>query len=181
VSPYVVAISSSRSCSAYARVQANRPGLDDEPPDQLRVDRARGHDLAAGGLFDLGDHLRGLLVGELDSGLELELEDALAPGEQARPLLVDLLDFADAVLLHEQADEVEEELLGALEQLLERGSLRPDLDLWVSEEAAQVVRVPHSRGELVELLADLIEALVLQRSLEQRFRVDALGDGHAPS
>src|SRR5919204_4862901 len=158
--------------AAHARVQAERPRLDDETADERRVDPALGDDAAAGGLLDLLDDALGLLLRELDGGRQLELEHALPAGEQARPLLVHLLELADPVLVHEQAQEVEEELVGISEEILERGLLRARLELRVLEEAAQLVGLLHRRREVVEVLADSVEASVLVRRREQGLGVD---------
>ena len=86
------------------------------PPMRSGSTRRDGLDLAAGGLLDLVDDLRRLLVGELDGGRQLELEDALLGATSRSNSRVDLLDLGDPALLGEQPEEVADELVRVVEQ-----------------------------------------------------------------
>jgi hypothetical protein len=124
--------------AAHAGVEAQRAGLEDEAAEQVRVDALRRLDLAAGSFLDLADHVARLLLGELDRGRQLDVEDALGLGDQPVELARDLLDLAGAVLLGKQQEEVANELLVAAQQLLERRRLGAVVDLRVAEEPSQL-------------------------------------------
>src|SRR5437667_2979734 len=124
--------------AAHAGVEAHRAGLEDEAADQVWVDALRRLDLAAGSLFDLSDHVARLLLGELDGGGQLDVEDALCLGDQPVELSRNLLDLARAVLLGEQEEEVADELLVAPQQLLERRRLGAVVEVRVAEEPAEL-------------------------------------------
>ncbi len=162
--------------AAHARVGAHRAGLDDDAADDVGVDRPRGDDASAGGLLDLLDHLGSLLVGELDRGGQLELEDALLAREQPSEFLVHLLDLRDPPLLGEEMDEVQEDLVPAGEEVVERGELRLRLHLGIAEKAAQLLRFRKRRGERVELLAHTWENVLLLGCLEESLGIDAVGN-----
>src|SRR5262249_24471556 len=66
--------------AADARVDLERAGSEDEAADEVRVDGARGLDAAARGPLDLLDDRRGLLVGQLVGGRQLDAEDLLLGG-----------------------------------------------------------------------------------------------------
>src|SRR4029079_537254 len=58
-----------------ARVDLERAGFQHEAADQVRVDRARGLDAPARGIFDLLHDRRRLVVGQLVGGCQLDAED----------------------------------------------------------------------------------------------------------
>ena len=69
--------------AAHAGVDAQRAGLQDHAADQLGVDLASCLDRAAGGLLDLRHDRGGLVVGQLESGGQLDRDASLARGRRA--------------------------------------------------------------------------------------------------
>ena len=128
--------------------------------------------------LDLLDDPGSILVGELDCGRELDLENPLFGGEEALPLLVDLQHLADPVFLHQQVDEVSDRLVGAGQRRIEDVSLCPAVDLRVAKERRELVRLPKRCRELSELVTDDREAVLLVRRVEKRLGVDPVDDGH---
>src|SRR2546423_6899216 len=98
--------------AAHACVDAQRAGLQDDPTDQLRVDRARRLDRAAGGLFDLADDRARLVLGEVEGGRQLDRELALLLGGQSLEFGADLVDLACATLLDQEPQQVADERVG---------------------------------------------------------------------
>src|SRR4051794_19846869 len=92
-------VSQSLQSAADARVDAQRARLQDDPADQLRVDASRRLDLASGGLLDLLDDRRGLVVRELQRRRQLDRQAPFLLRHQALELARDVLDLADAALL----------------------------------------------------------------------------------
>src|SRR6476659_3598565 len=91
--------------AADARVRAHGARLHDDAADDVRVDRPRGDDATAGGFLDLLYDLGGLLVGKLDRGRQLQLEDTFFTREQPSELLMDVLDLGDPPLLRKEVNE----------------------------------------------------------------------------
>ena len=98
--------------------------------------------------------------------------------EQPPPLLVHLDDLRDAVLVSEKAQEVDEQLIRARKEILERLALRVRVDLRVMQKATQLVRRFHGRDELLELFPHLVQALPLLGRLEKRLCIDTVGNRH---
>ena len=88
-----------------------RADLEDDSSDQARIDGARRLDLAAGRLLDLLEQVACLLVGELDRGRQLCVDDAFVLCDQALELARDVVEDAGAALVRQQEDEVAHELL----------------------------------------------------------------------
>src|SRR5436190_13119399 len=171
-------LSKSFEAAADARVDAQRPGLEDDAADQVGLDPARRLDLPAGGALDLLKDLPLLVPAELHSGRQLDLEaPLLGPGE-ALELLVDLLDLPRAALFGQETHEVPDELVGVAEDGVERPRLSARVELRVSQERAQLRHLLDRGGEVVQLLAHAREPARLLRGVEERLRVDAVRDGY---
>src|SRR5437763_2251210 len=136
-SPYEV-VSQSFQSSADARVDAHRPRLQDHPADQVRIDAARGFDLAAGRALDLSHDRRRFLISQLLRRRELDRQSPLLARLQALELARHLLDLADPVLLRPEAQEVAHEVVGAAEQVLDHRSFRRRLELRIAQDRAQL-------------------------------------------
>src|SRR5436190_2128700 len=177
-------LSKSFEAAADARVDAQRPGLEDDAADQVGLDPARRLDLPAGGALDLLKDLPLLVPAELHSGRQLDLEaPLLGPGE-ALELLVDLLDLPRAALFGQETHEVPDELVGVAEDGVERPRLSARLELrkvqagdGLLDEAAVIGAVQDLAGHLRrgherqvgDLRADLPErALRLRLDLAAR-------------
>ena len=111
-------------------------------------------------------------------GRQLDVEAARLAGDEALELAGDLVDLAGAALLGEQADEVADEVVVALQQLAERRALRARVELRVAQQAAQLGHVVDGLDERGEVGADGVEAAGVLRRLEERARVGAVDDGH---
>ena len=146
--------------------------LEDDPADQVRVDAPRRLDLASGGLLDLLDDRRGLLVRELQRRRQLDGQTPFRFRHQPLELARDVLDLADAALLGREPEEVAQQLLGASEQVLEHGGLRARLELRVAQDRAQLGHVGDGTREVGQLLVHLWEAPVLLGRLEESLGVD---------
>ncbi len=164
--------------AANARVDAQRAGLEDEASDQLRVDVAGGLDGSAGSLFDLADELVCLLVGEVHCRRQLDVENTLLGVGECLVLAHDLLDLRAPTLLGEELEEVPHERVGAAQDVLEDRGLRLRVDLGVLEQRSQLGDVVERGGEIDELLPDEVDLVVVARRVDQRTRVDAVGDCH---
>src|SRR6266576_3317738 len=97
--------------AAHARVEPHGSGLEDDPSDQVWVDRARRLHLAAGRLLDPPDDASELGLGQLVGGRELDVEDALLVGDEGLEVGGDLTDLARAPLLDDEPHEVAHELV----------------------------------------------------------------------
>ena len=106
--------------------------MQDEAADQIRVDVARGVDLAAGRLLDLLQDAFRLVLRKLVGGGELDLEPALLGCQQAIELADDVVDLADPSLLGGQPQEVPDERVGIAQQLLDDSGLRGGVELGVA-------------------------------------------------
>src|SRR5919109_490214 len=164
--------------TAHARIHAHRAGLQDETADQVRVDFPRRLDLAPRRLLDLLQQVARLGVRELTCSRQLDVQSPFLDREQAVELAGDLLDLPDATLLRDEAEEVAHELVGVTEQLVEHRRLRARLELRVTQHGAQLGNVVDGGGEVGELLADLLQAAVLLRGIEQCPRIRAVDDGY---
>src|SRR3954463_4296402 len=102
-------MSQSFKSSTNACVGAIRPGLEDEAPDQRRVDAARRLHLAACRLLDLPDDVARLRVGELACRHQLDVEATLLARDQPLELLCDVLDLPGATFLRDELEEVREQ------------------------------------------------------------------------
>jgi hypothetical protein len=104
------------------------------------------------------------------------VDDALVLGCEALELSGDLLELPGPVLVDQNEQEVAQEIVAALEQILERRPLRARVELRVAEKPAQLGDGRLGRGQLLELLADRLEPAVVDGGIEQGARVDAVGD-----
>src|SRR3954453_18836357 len=104
-------MSQSFESSAHARVRAIRPGLEDEAPDQRRVDAARRLHLAACRLLDLPDDVARLRVGELARRHQLDVQATPLARHQPLELPCDVLDLPGATFLRDELEEVREQRL----------------------------------------------------------------------
>ena len=124
--------------AAHAGVHAQRTGLEDHAADQLGVDLARCLDRAAGGLLDLRHDRGGLVVGQLESGGQLDRDASLRAVDERLELVADPGNLPGTTLRCDQAEEVVDELVGARGELAEDADLGGGLDLWVREERSQL-------------------------------------------
>src|SRR5712692_1292732 len=154
--------------SAHARVDAHRARLQDDAADQFGIDLARRVDRAAGSVLDLFQNLLRFGVAQLVRGRQLDGQPAFSGGDEPLELLVDLAQLPGAVLFHREEHEVADELVRSAEYVLERLRLRGRVDLRVLEQRVQLGDVLDRGDEVAELLADLREALLLLRGLEER-------------
>src|SRR3954452_20917399 len=99
-------VSQSFQSSADSRVDPHRPRLQDHPADQVRIDAARGFDLAAGRALDLSHDRRRFLIRQLLRRRQLDRQSPLLARHQALELARHLLDLADPVLLRREPQEV---------------------------------------------------------------------------
>src|SRR5438874_670210 len=129
-------LSKAFEAAADARVDAERPGLEDDSADQVGVDPSRGVDLASARALDLLEDSLLLVRVELDRRRQLDLEPPLLREREALEVPLDLLDLAGATLLGEEKHEVPHELVGVAEDGLERGALRARVELRVAQELA---------------------------------------------
>ena len=129
--------------AADARVDAQRARLEHDAADQLRVDAARRLDGAPGGLLDLAHDRRGLARPRARTRSSARPRAVAARARRARRARRDLLELGGAALLDEQEQEVADELVRAAEDVLERGHLRPRVELRV-RRAARRARAPRA-------------------------------------
>jgi hypothetical protein len=129
-------------------------------------------------LFDLAENLGRFVVRELDRGRQLDIEDAFLDGDERVELADNLVELLGPPLLDEEQDEVADELVGLGENARERIALDVRVDLRVLEHGAELGHFGDGLGEGVEVVADPLEAPLLLGRLEERVRVDALGDGN---
>src|SRR6266540_2249694 len=163
---------------AHARVQPMGADLEDDAPDQLRIDLPARLHLAARGLLDLPEELPRLLVGELDRGRQLGPEDALVLCDEALELARDLLEMRGAALVREQEEEVAQKLVAALEQVPNRLCPGARVELWVAQELPQLRHRGLRFHHLCQLLADGLEPSLILRRVEEGARVDAVDYRH---
>src|ERR671934_1157262 len=116
--PYEVA-AEALEAAAHACIHAPRADLQHDSSDQVRVDRRRCFDLAAGRALDLGDNRAQLVLRELDGRRELDGEALLLARDETFELPVDVVELGDAVLVDEETQEVPDELVGVAEEIVE--------------------------------------------------------------
>src|SRR5262249_38743008 len=100
-------------------------------------------------------------------------------GDHAVDLAGNLLELPGAALADEHEQEVPEQLLPALEQVLERGALAARVELRVAQELAELRDRLLRLDELLELLAHRLQPVLVARRVEQGARVDAVHDAHS--
>src|SRR5579885_3027342 len=155
--------------AAHARVEPHRSGLEDDPPDQVRVDPPRRAHLAAGRLLD-----------PAENPLELHLQDALCRRHERLELGGDLAHLPSAALLDQEPQEVADELVGSAEHLVEHVRLHVRLDLGVLEQHGQLLDGVERGDQVLEVGPHGVEAALLPGGVEERPRVDAVRDGYRP-
>src|SRR4051794_17208632 len=160
---------------ADGRVEDRVADPDDEPAEDVGVHGRGQLDLAAGALADRAADLVHRRAVELDRRGDGHREELVGLLPQVVELAADAVDRRHAVLLDEQLEEVDDGLLGAVEQLVQPVLLLLGREVRREEEDRQVVVLVECVGELAHLLAHLVEVVLLLRDLEQRARVD-LGD-----
>ena len=107
-----------------------------------------GLDLPAGALFDLADDRARLLVGELVGGGQFDGQLALLGGGHPLELVGDLRHLSPAALLHEQAQEVEDERIAPSGDGVDGGGLRPLVELRVAEQLVELGHLPACLDEV---------------------------------
>src|SRR3954451_2140724 len=159
---------------ADACVEPHRSGLEDDASDQIWIHLPRGLHLPAGRGLDLGDHLRVVVVGQLGRRRQLDVEYPLRRRDERVELVRDLGDLRGASLLGDEAEEVDDELVGALRDVREHVRLQPGVDLRVLEQGLQVRRVRERVAQLLQLCVHGVEPAGVLAGFEQRLRVDAV-------
>src|ERR671919_2432907 len=154
-------------------------GVEDRVAD-LDDDAAQDGGLHAGGQLDLATGLPGDLVSELLDDRLVEL-DGRGDLDREQPVLVlphpvvvaaDAEDHRHAVLLDQQLEEVQDHRVRARD-----GALQPVLlllrgEVGREEEHLELARLGEGVGERAELIAHLVELVLVLGDLEQRTRVD---------
>src|SRR4051794_28445536 len=148
---------------------------DDDAAQQVGVD--------VGGELDLSAGLFGDPVADLADGGLVEL-DCRRDGDREEPVLLlpqpvvgtaDAEDHRHAVVLDQELEEVDEDVVGTADRLVQPFLLLLAGEVGREEEDLEVVGGPQRVGEVAELLLDLVELALLAGHLEQRPGVD-LGD-----
>ena len=121
---------------------------------------------------------RGLVVGELVRGRELDRESVLRASDERLELTGDLGQLGRTPLLGDEPDEVADELVSVGGELLEHRGLPLRLDLGVAQERAELRHLVGRGRERVEVGRDRVHAVRLLRGLEERACVHALRDRH---
>ena len=160
--------------AADAGVEAHRACLQDETADQLRIDAPRRLHLAARLLLDVGDDAVEVGVGERLGRGELDVEHAGLGADERLELGRDLADLGGAALLDDEVGEVADEVVRAVEDLLEHLRLHRPLGLGVDEQGLQRGHLVDRLREIAELLANGREPALALRGLEESAGVDAL-------
>src|SRR5690348_2443154 len=174
-------VSQSFQSPADARVDAQRARLQDDAADEVGVDLPRRLDLSSGRvLYLLQDRVR-LGVAQLARRCQLDAQAPLLARHQPLELLGDLLELAGAALLRDDLEEVREQRLVVACEVGEDRGLGGRLELWVSQDGAQLGRLRLRVGEVGERLVHLLEPARVLRRAEEGFGVDAVGDGYADS
>src|ERR671919_564552 len=146
----------------------------------LDDDAAQDAGLHAGGQLDLATSLPGDLVSELlddrlvelDGRGDLDREQLVLVLPQPVDVAADAEDHRHAVLLDQQLEEVQDHRVGARD-----GALQPVLlllrgEVGREEEDLELARLVEGVGERAELVAHLVELVLVLGDLEQRTRVD---------
>ena len=138
-------------------------------------------DLAAGLLADaVADGSDGVLV-ELDRRGDLHGQDLVLLLPERLEALADAEERRHAVLLDEQAEEVQDDLVGAVERPCPAPSTFSSVEKYGEKKKTCRSRLSAiGVGDLAELLAHVVELVRLLGDLEQRAGVD-LGDLLHPS
>jgi hypothetical protein len=148
--------------------------LEDDASDQVWVHLPLRLHLAAGGGFDPSEDASELLVAQLGSCRQLDVEDALLGRDQLVELGDDVGELCGAALLGDQAQEVDDELVRSLRNAREDVRLHDRLDLRVLEQPGEIGRLGEGVAQLLELRVQLVELALVLRRFEERFRVDAV-------
>src|SRR5207253_8668808 len=127
-------------------------------------------------IFDLAEDSAEFLVRELGRRRQLDIEDALVGGDEHIELVDDLRQLARASLLREQAEEVDDLVVGTLGDARKHVGLHGRLDLGIREHRPKLVDPCDGVAQLLHLAVDELEPVLVLRSLEQRARVDAVRD-----
>src|SRR5579862_1499040 len=167
-------LAKSFEAAAHARVQPHGAGLEDDPSDQIRVNRPGRVHIASRRFGDLLHDPVRLGVRERMRGRQLDVEHVLQRVGEDLELCGDLTHLAGPALLDEQAGEVADELVGAPEHALEHVCLDPRVELGVEEELGELGHVVEGVHEVIELGPHDVEAALLLRGLEERAGVDAV-------
>src|SRR4051794_36157465 len=157
---------------ADRRVEHGVADAEHDAADDVGVDVGVELDLLARLLADpVADPLDDVVL-ELDRGGDVDGQELVL----LRPHLVvgppDAVDHRHPVVVEQHAEEVLERLVGVLQGGVEPVPLLLRREVRREEEQRQVAGLLERLGELLELLLDLVEAVLLLRDLEQRARVD---------
>src|SRR5581483_11008438 len=167
--------------AAHARVDAQRARLEDDAADQVWVDCTRRLDRAPGDALDLSDDLARLVLGELDRGRQLDVQLPLLSRGELLELAGDLVDLSPTPLLDQQAQQVEEERVGAARDRIDDGALCAPVQLRVAQDLLQLRDLLRRLDEVGQLLAHVRQAARLLRRLEEGAGVRPVDDRHAYS
>src|SRR5438093_2088658 len=157
---------------ADGRVEDRVADAQHDPADDVGLD-ARGQVDPAPGL--LGDALAQRadhLVVELDGRRQVHGQELALLAPERVVVAADAVDDRHPMLLEQQLEEVHEDRLGALDRLVQPLLLLVAREVGREEERRQRAVLLHGVRELAELLADLVELVVLAGDLDQRACVD---------
>src|SRR6202034_2480029 len=141
---------------------------DDDAAENVRVHARSERDLAFGPLADrLAEILGGLLI-ELDRAGDLDRQNLVLLIPQPLILVTGAEDHGHAVVLDQQAEEVQERLVRPVQQTAERLDLLGAREVRREEEHRQLPVLVERIRELRELRAQLVELALLQSHSEQR-------------
>ena len=150
--------------------------MEDDASDQIWVDLPRGLHFAARLLLDATEDAAELLVGELMRGRQLDIEDLLLRRDEGVKLRDDLAELRCASLLGDQANEVDDELVGTSGDPCKHVGFHLRVDLGVLEQRAEVRSAGEGVAKLLQLAVDGAQAALLLRGLEEGPRIDAVRD-----
>ena len=152
--------------------------MQDEAPDEIRVDFPRRLDLAARGLLDLFEDSGRFVVGQVVRRRQLDVEAPLLGCQQPVERAHDLLDLADPAFFRGQSQEVLDERIGLTEQVGDDSGLRLLVELGIAQDGAKLGHVANGRREVTQLFVDFRQATLLLRGVEQRARIRAVDGGY---
>src|SRR3954471_2047165 len=165
---------------ADGRVEDRVADAQHDAAENVGLDRRREVDLAVRLLGDAIPEVLDDLLVELDRRGHLHGQELVLLAPQLVVVAADAMDHGHPVLLEQQLEEVQEDRLRAVDRLVQALLLLLRREVRREEERGQRAVLVEGVDELGQLLADLVELVLVARDLEERSSVD-LGDLlHAP-